>query len=142
MNASASLAPTDGADPSACCTEDEVIALVQRFYQRVRQDEELGPIFGHHIRDWDAHLATMVDFWSGTLRGTGRFRGAPMGKHMALPGLKPALFRRWLALFSQTTAELGNPVMKREADARAAAIAMRFWERYKIEGHDVLAARR
>jgi len=131
----------DGADPSACCTEEEVVALVHRFYARIRQDEALGPIFERHIHDWDAHLANMVNFWSATLRGTRRFRGAPMGKHMALPGLRPALFRRWLELFGQTTTELGNRRLKREADERAAAIALRFWERYQLEGHDVVTAR-
>lgn len=131
----------DGADPSACCSEEEVVALVHRFYARIRQDEALGPIFERHIHDWDAHLANMVNFWSATLRGTRRFRGAPMGKHMALPGLRPALFRRWLELFGQTTTELGNRRLKREADERAAAIALRFWERYQLEGHDVVTAR-
>ena len=108
----------DGADPSTICSEDEVIALVHRFYARVRTDEALAPIFDRHIHDWDAHLANMVDFWSATL------------------------FRRWLELFGQTTTELGNRRLKREADERAAAIALRFWERYQVEGHDVLAARR
>ncbi len=131
--------PDDEADSHAFCSEDEVIVLVHRFYARIRQDETLGPIFEHHISDWDAHLATMVDFWSALLRGTRRFRGAPMGKHMALPGLRPALFRRWLELFGQTTAELGNHRLKHTADERAAAIALRFWERYQIEGHDVVA---
>lgn len=142
MNAGHRETTGDGADPSAICSEDEVIALVHRFYARVRADDALAPIFDRHIHDWDAHLANMVDFWSATLRGTRRFRGAPLGKHMALPGLKPALFRRWLELFGQTTTELGNRRLKREADERAAAIALRFWERYQVEGHDVLAARR
>ena len=141
MSATGNTLTDDGADPSACCTEDEVLALVHRFYARVRQDAELAPIFEHHIHDWDAHLANMVDFWSATLRGTRRFRGAPMGKHMALPGLKPALFRRWLELFGQTTTALGNRRLKRTADERAAAIALRFWERYQIEGHDVISGR-
>lgn len=72
------------------------MALVHRFYARVRKDPLLGPVFARHVPDWDAHLAHLVDFWSALLRGTRRFSGAPMPKHMALPGLQPALFRRWL----------------------------------------------
>lgn len=124
--------------PDACCSEEEVVALVHRFYARVRADPLLGPVFDRHVHDWDAHLAHLVDFWSALLRGTRRFRGAPMPKHMALPGLNPALFERWLALFAETTTELGNATMKAEADGRAALIAERFWQRYRIEGHDTL----
>lgn len=141
MNQTAGIPAHGDADPAAVCSEEEVIALVHRFYARVRQDALLGPIFERHIRDWDAHLANLVDFWSATLRGTRRFRGAPMVKHMALPGLRSVLFRRWLELFGQTTAELGNRRLKREADERAAAIALRLWERYQIEGCDVVSAR-
>lgn len=118
------------------CTEDEVIALVHRFYARVRQDPDLGPVFDRHVADWPAHLAHLVDFWSALLRGTRRFSGAPMPRHMALPGLTAALFERWLELFAQTTTELGNPVMKAEADTRARMIAQRFWQQYQVSGHD------
>jgi len=59
---------------------------------------------------------------------------------MALPGLRPALFRRWLTLFSETTEQLGNASLKTEADARAALIAERFWQRYQVEGYDVRCA--
>jgi len=138
MNATATATATATApDANACCSEAEVIALVQRFYAKVRTDALLGPIFNHHIHDWDAHLAHLTDFWSAMLRGTRRFSGAPMPKHMALPGLNPDLFRRWLTLFGQTTTELGNPDLKAAADARAALIAERFWQRYQVEGYDV-----
>lgn len=74
-----------------------------RFYDKVRADSVLGPIFNSHIHDWDHHLARLVDFWSSILRGAGRFTGAPMPKHIALPGLTAGLFQRWLALFHDTT---------------------------------------
>lgn len=126
--------PPSGSD--ACCREDEVVALVHRFYARVREDPDLGPVFERHVADWPAHLAHLVDFWSALLRGTRRFSGAPMPRHMALPGLTKALFERWLELFAQTTAELGNPALKAEADTRARVIATRFWQQYRISGHD------
>jgi len=120
-----------------CCREDEIVTMVHRFYARVRVDPLLGPIFNQHVHDWDAHLAHLVDFWSAMLRGTRRFSGAPMPKHMALPGLTASLFQRWLALFGQTTAELANPGLKAQADTRAALIAERFWQHYQTEGYDV-----
>lgn len=107
-----------------------MVALVHRFYARARADDLLGPIFEKAVHDWPAHLSQLVDFWSALLRGTRRFDGAPLPRHLALP-LSQALFDRWLQLFRQTTAELGNPAMQQRADARAAAIAEHFWRHYR-----------
>lgn len=115
------------------CTEQEVTRLVHDFYARVRQDEQLGPVFGARIHDWDAHLAQLVDFWSAMLRGTRRFNGNPMSKHMAMPELERALFDRWLLLFGQTTAESGNRPMQQLADDVATRIADTFWRRIQMQ---------
>ena len=114
------------------CTEEEVHQLVHGFYAEVRRDPELGPIFHAHVRDWDRHLATMVDFWSSALRGTARFRGTPMPKHAALPGLSAHLFNRWLALFAQTTASLDNSEMTARANDLAGRIAESLWYGYQM----------
>ena len=114
------------------CTEEEVTRLVHGFYAQVRQDPVLGPIFDTHIRQWDRHLATMVDFWSGALRGTARFRGMPMPKHAALPGLNAGLFQRWLTLFGQTTATLGNAAMAERANELALRVAESLWYGYQV----------
>ncbi|ABD71826.1 conserved hypothetical protein [Rhodoferax ferrireducens T118] len=74
--------------PSAdLCTEEEIIQLVNRFYAGVRKHEVPGPIVNPHVKDRDTHLSTMGDFWSSPLRGSARFRGAPMPmpEHTALP---------------------------------------------------------
>lgn len=112
------------------CSEAEVEQLVRRFYARVRADALLGPIFESHVHDWEPHITQLVDFWSAMLRGTRRFAGAPMPKHLALPGLEWPLFERWLGLFRQTTAELGNPAMQQLADASAQRVATAIWGRY------------
>jgi hemoglobin len=114
------------------CTEEEVHQLVHRFYDSVRDDATLGPIFDAHVRDWDRHLATMVDFWSGALRGTARFRGTPMPRHVALPGLSADLFRQWLALFRATTAALPNAAMGQRANDLAERIAESLWYGYQM----------
>ncbi|HWI83997.1 group III truncated hemoglobin [Ramlibacter sp.] len=114
------------------CTEEEVAFLVHDFYARVRADDALGPIFERHVHDWTRHLATMVDFWSGALRGTARFRGTPMPKHVALPGLSAALFQRWLALFGATTATLPNAALAERANDLAARVAESLWYGYQM----------
>ena len=116
----------------ALCTEDEIAHLVHSFYGRVRGDGALGPIFDAHVKDWDTHLGKMVDFWSSALRGTARFRGTPMPKHIALPGLSAELFGRWLALFDQTTAALQNVPMRERANELARRIAESLWYGYQL----------
>jgi len=114
------------------CTEAEVHDLVHTFYASVRNHAQLGPIFNAHVRDWDRHLATMVDFWSGALRGTARFRGTPMPKHVALPGLSADLFRQWLTLFQATTATLPNAAMAERANDLAERVAASLWYGYQM----------
>ena len=133
--------PHDGNAPSPgpeLCGEDEVARLVHAFYARVRADALLGPVFAAHVADWPAHLAQLVDFWSAMLRGTRRFHGAPVQRHNALPELGVMAFERWLALFTQTTATLGNARMQRVADDTAWHLAVTLFERYE----DALRARR
>lgn len=114
------------------CTEAEVESLVHTFYARVRKDEVLGPIFESHIDDWNQHLAKLVDFWSSILLRTGRFSGAPMPKHAALPGLTAALFQRWLRLFRENAADQTNRPMGEQACAMAERIAQSLWMGYQI----------
>lgn len=116
----------------ALCSEQEVTRLVHDFYARVRAEPRLAPIFAARVEHWEAHLAQLVDFWSAMLRGTRRFSGAPMPKHMAMDELDRDLFDRWLLLFRQTTAESGNPPMQRLADDVAARIADTFWRRFQM----------
>lgn len=118
-------------DPTLC-SEEEIAALVHQFYATIRKDPELGPIFNTHIDDWDHHLAKLVDFWSALLRGTGRFHGAPMPKHAALPNLNAALFRRWLELFRQTADAQPNRVMAAQACEMSERIAQRLWGGYQL----------
>lgn len=125
--------------PSAeLCTEEEIVELVYSFYDRVRRDEVLGPVFDEHVKDWDTHLPKMVDFWSSALRGTARFRGAPMPRHAALPSLTIELFQRWLMLFGQTTNALPNAALAERAQDLAKRIAQSLWYGYQMH-HGAIA---
>lgn len=113
------------------CSEEEVVRMVEVFYERVRADATLGPLFEAQVPDWNWHKAHLVAFWSALLRGTRRFHGAPVSRHLEMPGLSAELFEHWLALFQQTTAECGNPDMQRVADEAARDIGNTFWMRYQ-----------
>lgn len=114
------------------CSEEEIRWMVHAFYGRVRNDALLGPVFNGQITEWDHHLTKMVDFWSAALRGTARYRGTPMPKHVALPGLDAGMFRHWLELFHATTAELQNAAMRERADGLAERIAQSLWYGYQL----------
>lgn len=86
-------------------TEDMIAALVDKFYEQVRADDRLGPIFNAAIADWDHHLQMMRDFWSGALLRTSRYRGCVMSPHFGLP-IAAADFERWLALFGPVATEV------------------------------------
>ncbi len=80
--------------------EAYISTLVDSFYERVRSDPELGPIFERVVNGrWDRHLATMKSFWGSMALGLKTYDGRPMPKHMALEGLKPDHFTIWLELF-------------------------------------------
>ena len=75
--------------------------LVRTFYDRVRADAVLGPIFAGRIKDWDLHLERMCAFWSSVALMSGRYHGQPMEKHLPLP-VDARHFDRWLELFEET----------------------------------------
>jgi hemoglobin len=88
-------------------SEEQIKALVDRFYARVRGDEVLGPVFAQAIGDnWVPHLETMYSFWSSLMRASGKYKGNPMVVHFMLPRIGSQHFERWLSLWKQTTAEL------------------------------------
>lgn len=59
----------------------DLILLVHTFYDRIRKDEELGPIFNSIITDWEAHLEKITDFWEQHLFGVHKYHGDPIEAH-------------------------------------------------------------
>lgn len=90
---------------------DEALIRTQvyAFYEKVRADAVLAPIFEAKITDWDPHLERMCDFWSSVLLMSGRYHGRPMPMHAAIPGIAPEHFERWLSLFRETASEVCPP---------------------------------
>lgn len=117
---------------SELCTEAEITTLVHSFYDKVRADALIGPVFNNAIHDWDTHLEIMVRFWSSVLLGTGTYSGTPMPKHIALPGLDADMFVRWLQLFHDTTRTLPNRLFAERAEEAAQRIARSLWFGYQM----------
>jgi hemoglobin len=105
-------------------SEHGVRQLVDTFYAKVRVDPELAPIFLRAIPgDWQPHLNRMYAFWSSVMLTTGRYKGNPVVKHLVIPGIRPQLFERWLALFNETSSELFDDRISGEFRVKAARIA-------------------
>ena len=106
-------------------SEDSIGAVIEAFYQKVRRDPALGPVFSRAIADheWPEHLAIIRDFWSSVMLNTGRYKRNPFAVHLSIEGISPALFTRWLALFEETCREHLAPEIAAELHGRAVAIA-------------------
>jgi hemoglobin len=44
--------------------EAMIARLVRTFYNKVRKDALLGPVFDQRIANWETHLHRMDTFWS------------------------------------------------------------------------------
>lgn len=87
-------------------TEETIRLMVGAFYEKVRRDAQLAPIFTAALGDdWRGHIQRMCDFWSTAMRMSRRYKGDMLAAHRRLLGLHPRLFQRWLELFEQTIDE-------------------------------------
>lgn len=110
---------------------DDVKLLVDTFYDKVREDQLIGPIFNERIQNrWPEHLAKMYTFWQTVLLGEHTYYGSPFPPHAQLP-VEKEHFERWLSLFSETLYELFSGEIADEAMWRANKMAVMF--QYKIE---------
>lgn len=93
---------------AAPLAEQHIVALVDRFYDRVRHDPVLGPIFNPAVHDWDEHKRTLVSFWSSVALRAGSYRGNPMAAHRPHP-IRAEHFDYWLALWRDTATAVLAP---------------------------------
>jgi hemoglobin len=88
-------------------TEQQIRELVFTFYERVREDDVLGPVFESRLAGrWAPHLEKMCDFWSSVLLASGRFRGNPVETHRTIASISPEHFDRWIELFESTALDV------------------------------------
>ena len=82
----------------------DIELLVTSFYDSVRKDPLLAPVFLQRIPDaaaWPQHLVTMCNFWETVLFASAGYRGNPFPKHIGL-GIQAAHFDNWINLFYNT----------------------------------------
>lgn len=94
---------------SAAIFDEALIAtLVDHFYEKVRRDPEIGPIFNAAVHDWNEHKRLLTSFWASVALHAGSYRGNPMAAHRPHP-IRAEHFDHWLKLWGETCSqELGE----------------------------------
>jgi hemoglobin len=110
-------------------SKQDIIKLVDRFYQKVNSDSLLAPVFAH--LDWPKHLPTMYNFWSSMMFGDQSYQGNPFQKHIALP-IEGKHFEQWLKLFIETIDENFAGDKALEIKQRAQSIAQVFQHKLNL----------
>ncbi|MFI5151849.1 MAG: group III truncated hemoglobin [Chitinophagales bacterium] len=109
-------------------SREDIIRLVDKFYDHVRSDEVIGFLFNEIARvDWQKHLPRMYDFWENIVFQSGSYNGNPMIVHAQLHQKYPLSrrhFDRWLNLFESTVDDLFEGEKARLIKMRAASIAV------------------
>ena len=110
---------------------EDIKLLVDKFYELVREDDLLAPIFNSRIGDrWPEHLEKMYRFWQTVLLGDHTYYGSPFAPHATLP-IDMNHFNRWLELFNETIDDHFIGEKAEEARWRAQKMAEMFL--HKIE---------
>ncbi len=89
----------------------DIAHLVCTFYEKVRKDTILGPVFNGIITDWDAHLEILTDFWESQLFMKRKYIGDPIKAHQKTDDfmgntMTMEHFGIWLNLWFATLDEL------------------------------------
>lgn len=106
-------------------TEKQITDVLLLFYEKVRIDPVIGPVFWV-VADWDEHILRLSEFWSSLMLTSGRYKGNPMSMHLLhADQIKPEMFNRWLELWRITTSELLAPAIAGEMQTKALRIAAR-----------------
>lgn len=107
-------------------TPADVCVLVDEFYNAVREDALLNPIFADVAKvEWSQHLPKMYAFWNAMLLGLPGYAGSPFPPHTVL-GLRWEHFERWLTLFHATVDRNFSGVGAKRAKDASASIAHTF----------------
>jgi hemoglobin len=91
-------------------TREDIFFLVNTFYDKIKEDEVLGPIFNGMIKDWDKHMILLTDFWSSQLFIERTYHGNPIEIHRKVDAyanysINEQHFGKWLNHWIQTLYE-------------------------------------
>ena len=104
----------------------DIKVLVDTFYDYVRQDRLLAPIFQEHLHNnWGPHLEKMYAFWNAALFGVRGYVGNPFARHASML-VSSEHFEQWLTLFNRAVANHFEGPVADDARRRAGIMAATF----------------
>lgn len=107
-------------------TIEDIKVLVNAFYDRIREDNLLAPVFFSKIQDnWQPHLEKMYAFWQTLLLEEHTYFGSPFPPHARLP-VGQEHFDAWLHLWRMTVDEFFEGTKAGDAKWRAEKMAVLF----------------
>lgn len=94
-------------DKTDLLSKNDIFQLVLAFYQEVKADQMLGPVFNTIVEDWDEHHDLITNFWAKNLFGEAGYQGNPLTAHQQVDRkmafqMSTAHFGQWLLLWFQT----------------------------------------
>lgn len=123
----------------------DVSFLVHQFYAKIRADEEIGFYFNTMIKDWDAHLEKLTDFWETNLFAIKKYKGNPHEVHNEVDAqfdgkITSNEFGIWLNYWFQTLEEHfegeNAETLKRRARKMGTFLFMSIFEHRKKMAED------
>lgn len=109
---------------------EDIYILVCAFYDKIRVDDLLGPIFNRMIpaESWPEHLEKLTDFWETNLFGIPKFKGNPTQKHIKTDAafnhvIGQQHFDQWLSIWKSTIDDLYQGDLATRAQMAAFSIA-------------------
>ena len=117
-------------------SRQDIEMLMTRFYDKVKKDDTIGPIFNDVAKvNWEHHIPVICDFWETLLLDAASYRNNVMDVHFNLNRkipLEEEHFQVWLKLFLETVDEYFNGDIAELAKKRAKSIAALM--QFKIKG--------
>ncbi len=108
-------------------TRADIELLVNRFYEKVADDEKIGFFFNDVAKvSWDKHLPKMYSFWETLLFGQISYKGNPMAMHFPINekvAIEKHHFEHWIKLWTETVEENFTGEMAETAIYKATNIA-------------------
>ena len=108
-------------------SRNDIILLIDRFYEKIKVNPFLRPIFIDIAQlDFDHHMPILYDFWCTLLLGEMTYSRNAMEIHLQLnqkASLTKIHFDEWLKLFNETVDDLYDGTKAQETKYRASSIA-------------------
>ena len=118
-------------------SREDIHTLVYTFYEKIKIEPTLGPIFIRTIQDWPTHIDHLTDFWQSQLLFNKRFRGNPAEAHVKVDKaenhtISPEHFGLWMNLWFATIDDLFKGEIaeraKRNARKMNTNLFQKIWE--------------